>query len=77
MMEHDHGSIRKLASSSLRLNVVLLCAVSLALMLVGACYWALGRVVQEERDKVHFHFTRLVGASPSRATSRPSARTWT
>ncbi len=61
MMEHDHGSIRKLASSSLRLNVVLLCAVSLALMLVGACYWALGRVVQEERDKVHFHFTRLVG----------------
>ncbi|QIE85930.1 hybrid sensor histidine kinase/response regulator [Pseudomonas nitroreducens] len=61
MKEHDHGSIRKLASSSLRLNVVLLCAVSLALMLVGACYWALGRVVQEERDKVHFHFTRLVG----------------
>lgn len=61
MKEHDHGSIRKLASTSLRLNVVLLCAVSLALMLVGACYWALGRVVQEERDKVHFHFTRLVG----------------
>ncbi|MDU4255013.1 hybrid sensor histidine kinase/response regulator [Pseudomonas sp.] len=61
MKEHDHGSIRKLASTSLRLNVVLLCAVSLALMLVGACYWALGRVVQEERDKVHFHFSRLVG----------------
>lgn len=61
MKEHDHGSIRKLASTSLRLNVVLLCAISLALMLVGACYWALGRVVQEERDKVHFHFTRLVG----------------
>ena len=59
MKEHDHGSIRKLASTSLRLNVVLLCAVSLALILVGACYWALGRVVQEERDKVHFHFTRL------------------
>ncbi|WP_447752616.1 ATP-binding protein [Pseudomonas nicosulfuronedens] len=61
MKDHDNGSIRKLASSSLRLNVVLLCAVSLALMLVGACYWALGRVVQEERDKVHFHFSRLVG----------------
>ncbi|MCP8464673.1 ATP-binding protein [Pseudomonas sp. ZM23] len=61
MKEHDNGSIRKLASSSLRLNVVLLCAVSLALMLVGACYWALGRLVQEERDKVHFHFSRLVG----------------
>ncbi|MBD9503118.1 ATP-binding protein [Pseudomonas sp. BGr12] len=61
MKEHDNGSIRKLASTSLRLNVVLLCAVSLALMLVGACYWALGRVVQEERDKVHFHFSRLVG----------------
>lgn len=61
MKEHDNGSIRKLASSSLRLNVVLLCAVSLALLLVGACYWALGRVVQEERDKVHFHFSRLVG----------------
>jgi len=61
MKEPDNGSIRKLASTSLRLNVVLLCAVSLALMLVGACYWALGRVIQEERDKVHFHFTRLVG----------------
>ncbi|QRY81677.1 response regulator [Pseudomonas sp. PDNC002] len=61
MKEHDNGSIRKLASTSLRLNVVLLCAVFLALMLVGACYWALGRVVQEERDKVHFHFSRLVG----------------
>jgi len=61
MKEHDNGSIRKLASTSLRLNVVLLCAVSLALMLVGACYWALGRLVQEERDKVHFHFSRLVG----------------
>ncbi|MDH1007604.1 response regulator [Pseudomonas nicosulfuronedens] len=61
MKEHDNGSIRKLASTSVRLNVVLLCAVSLALMLVGAFYWALGRVVQEERDKVHFHFTRLVG----------------
>ncbi|MFR0693630.1 ATP-binding protein [Enterobacterales bacterium AE_CKDN230030158-1A_HGKHYDSX7] len=61
MKEHDNGSIRKLASSSLRLNVVLLCAVSLALLLVGACYWALGRLVQEERDKVHVHFSRLVG----------------
>lgn len=61
MTEPDNGSIRKLASSSLRLNVVLLCAVALALLLVGACYWALGRVVQEERDKVHFHFIRLVG----------------
>ncbi|MBD9513595.1 hybrid sensor histidine kinase/response regulator [Pseudomonas sp. PDM22] len=61
MQEHDNGSIRKLASTSLRLNIVLLCAVSLALILVGACYWALGRLVQEERDKVHFHFSRLVG----------------
>lgn len=61
MKDHDNGSIRKLASTSLRLNVVLLCAVSLTLMLVGACYWALGRVVQEERDKVYFHFSRLVG----------------
>ncbi|MFJ3052695.1 ATP-binding protein [Pseudomonas nitroreducens] len=61
MKDHDNGSIRKLASTSLRLNVVLLGAVFLALMLVGACYWALGRVVQEERDKVLFHFTRLVG----------------
>ncbi|MBB4862531.1 two-component system capsular synthesis sensor histidine kinase RcsC [Pseudomonas nitritireducens] len=61
MNEPDNGSIRKLASTSLRLNVVLLCAVSLALLLVGACYWALGRVVQEERDKMHFHFSRLIG----------------
>ncbi|MDN6859328.1 ATP-binding protein [Pseudomonas sp. CAN2814] len=61
MKEAENGSIRKLASTSLRLNVVLLCAVALALMLVGACWWALGRLVQEERDKVHFHFSRLVG----------------
>lgn len=61
MKEHDNGSIRKLASNSLRLNIALLGAVSLALLLVGACYWALGRVVQEERDKVYFHFARLVG----------------
>ncbi|AGI23073.1 RcsC [Pseudomonas sp. ATCC 13867] len=61
MKEHDHGSIRKLASNSLRLNIALLGVVSLALLLVGACYWALGRVVQEERDKVYFHFSRLVG----------------
>ena len=62
MKRHDVGSIRKLASTSLHLNIMLLCASSLTLMLVGTCYWALGRVVQEERDKVHFHFSRLVGA---------------
>lgn len=61
MKEHDLNSIRKLARSSLRLNLALLGAVSLALMLIGACYWALGRVVQEEREKVHAHFSRLVG----------------
>lgn len=61
MKEHDLNSIRKLARSSLRLNIVLLGAVSLALMLIGACYWALGRVVQEEREKVNSHFSRLVG----------------
>jgi len=62
MKRHDVGSIRKLANTSLHLNIMLLCASSLTLMLVGACYWALDRVVQEERDKVHFHFNRLVGA---------------
>ncbi|MCY1490906.1 Sensor histidine kinase RcsC [compost metagenome] len=60
-MDPENSSIRKLASTSLRLNIVLLCALSLALLLVGTCYWALARVVQEEKDKISFHFSRLMG----------------
>ena len=44
--------------SVLVLPVILL----LAVVLLSICYWALERVLQEERDKVHFHFSRLVGA---------------
>ncbi|CAD5107939.1 hybrid sensor histidine kinase/response regulator [Zestomonas carbonaria] len=60
-MAPDNGSIHKLASTSLRLNIVLLCALPLAVLLIGITYWALGRVVQEEKDKINFHFSRLIG----------------
>ena len=61
MQSHDNGLIRKLANSSLRLNALLLGVVALTLLLVGVSYWALSRVVEQERDKFYFHFGRLVG----------------
>ncbi|VXC35688.1 hybrid sensor histidine kinase/response regulator [Pseudomonas sp. 8O] len=61
MQSHDNGLIRKLANSSLRLNAMLLGVVALTLLLVGVSYWALSRVVEQERDKFYFHFGRLVG----------------
>ncbi|WP_423357123.1 response regulator [Pseudomonas citronellolis] len=61
-MEHDNALLRKWATTSRRLNVGLLCVLVLAVVLLSICYWALERVLQEERDKVHFHFSRLVGA---------------
>ncbi len=62
MKDYDSSSISKLASGSLHLNAILLSTLLLTLMLMGICYWALDRVVQEERDKMRFHFSRLIGS---------------
>ncbi|MGA9701272.1 ATP-binding protein [Pseudomonas sp.] len=61
MPERNYSLIRKLANTSLRLNTVLICAVFLNLLMLAACYWALSKVVTEERNKVMLHFNRLVG----------------
>jgi len=61
MPEYNYRLIRKLATTSLRLNTVLLCAVFLNLLMLAACTWALSRVVSEERNKVSLHFNRLMG----------------
>lgn len=55
------SSIRKLTATSLRLNALLAIAVSLAVLLLGTCYWAIDRLIQEEREKLEFHFSRLIG----------------
>ncbi|MCT9627675.1 hypothetical protein [Pseudomonas aeruginosa] len=39
----------------------LLCVAVLTVLLFSICYWSLGRLLQEEEDKVSFHFTRLIG----------------
>ena len=61
MPEHNYRLIRRLANTSLRLNTVLICAIFLNLLMLAVCYWALSKVVSEERDKVTLHFNRLVG----------------
>ncbi|AUB76798.1 response regulator [Pseudomonas paraversuta] len=49
-----------LALSSLRLNKLLLLLTGLALLLVGMSYWAVNRLLMEEREKTEFHFARLI-----------------
>lgn len=49
-----------LALSSLRLNKLLLVLTGLALLLVSMSYWAVDRVLNEEREKTDFHFARLM-----------------
>ena len=49
-----------LALSSLRLNKLLLLLSGLALLLVGMSYWAVNRLLMEEREKTDFHFARLI-----------------
>ncbi|MCF5054280.1 response regulator [Pseudomonas syringae] len=61
MPEHNYSLIRHLANTSLRLNKVLICAIFLNLLMLAACYWALSKVVGEERNKVRLHFNRLIG----------------
>lgn len=61
-MEYHNALLRKWATTSQRLSIGFLCMLVLAVSLLGICYWALDRVLQEEKNKVTFHFTRLIGA---------------
>ena len=44
----------------MRLNKLLLLLTGLALLLLSMSYWAVNRVLQEEAEKVDFHFARLM-----------------
>jgi two-component system capsular synthesis sensor histidine kinase RcsC len=59
-MKHESMKLGALALSSQRLTKLLLVLAGLTLLLVSMCYWAVDRVLEEERDKVDFHFARLV-----------------
>jgi two-component system capsular synthesis sensor histidine kinase RcsC len=59
-MKHESLKLGALALSSQRLNKLLLLMAGLSLLLVGTCWWAIDRVLEEERDKVNFHFARLI-----------------
>lgn len=59
-MKHESLTLGALALSSQRLNQLLLILAGLILLLVSMCYWAIDRVLEEERNKVDFHFARLV-----------------
>ncbi|MEX5330170.1 response regulator [Pseudomonas paraeruginosa] len=61
ILEHDNKLLLKWASVSRSLNIGLLCVAVLTVLLFSICYWSLGRLLQEEEDKVSFHFTRLIG----------------
>ncbi|AUG04135.1 sensor histidine kinase [Pseudomonas sp. 09C 129] len=53
--------IKKFARTSLRLNILLIIAMSLAILLFAMTYWAAERLVQEQLYKIEFHFSRLMG----------------
>ncbi|MGE8143782.1 response regulator [Pseudomonas frederiksbergensis] len=59
-MKHDSRPLGTLALSSLRLNKGLLLLAILALLSLLLLGWAVTRLLEEERDKVHFHFARLM-----------------
>ncbi len=48
------------ALSSQRINKLLLVLAGLTVLLVSMCYWAVQRVLDEERIKVDFHFSGLI-----------------
>ncbi|KAA0945712.1 response regulator [Pseudomonas sp. ANT_H14] len=59
-MTSENSGLGALAMSFQRLNKLLLLVVGIALLLLGMCFWAGDRVLEEERDKVESHFERLV-----------------
>lgn len=56
----ENAGLGALAMSFQRLNKLLLLVVGIALLLLGMCFWAGDRVLEEERDKVRSHFERLI-----------------
>lgn len=59
-MKHSNALLENLARSSLRLSKGMLLLVGLAVLLVGATYWSLQRLIEEHHDDVRFHFARLM-----------------
>ncbi|WP_339456048.1 hybrid sensor histidine kinase/response regulator [Pseudomonas sp. EA_65y_Pfl1_P120] len=59
-MPHPNAFMEKLANSSSRLNKTLLVLGALLLLLLGISYVGVKRMVEERRDTVQFHFTRLM-----------------
>jgi two-component system capsular synthesis sensor histidine kinase RcsC len=59
-MKHNNAFLEKLTRSSLRLNKGMVTLLGLALLLVGTSYWSFQRLIEEQRDTVHFHFLRLM-----------------
>ena len=59
-MNHPNALLEKLASSSLRRNKSLIVLGALVLLLMGISYVGVQRMVEEQRDTINFHFTRLM-----------------
>lgn len=59
-LEHDNKLLLKWTTLSQSLSIGLICVVVLTVLLFSICYWSLGRLFQEEEDKVSFHFTRMM-----------------
>ena len=59
-MSHPNALLEKLASSSLRSNKSLIVLGALVLLLLGISYVGVQRMVEEQRDTISFHFTRLM-----------------
>ena len=59
-MNQRNALFDKLANSSQHLNKGLAVLLAIALLLTGISYWAVQRVIKEQRDSVGFHFARLM-----------------
>ncbi|AIG01295.1 sensor histidine kinase/response regulator [Pseudomonas fluorescens] len=59
-MKHNNAILEAFTRSSLRLNKGLMVVLGVALLLAGTSYWALARIIDEQRAAVAFHFARLM-----------------
>ena len=59
-MTSRNALLDRLANSSLGLNKGIAVLFGLAVLLTGTSYWAVQRVIKEQRDSVEFHFARLM-----------------
>ncbi|MBF8792099.1 response regulator [Pseudomonas monteilii] len=60
-MNDIHSPVRKLAKTSLRLNVFLVVSILLVIVLIFTCFWSFLRLVEDQEEIVEFHFKRLMG----------------